>query len=437
MSNPHFETVSLAPAVSIVVASMIGVGVFTSAGFQLAAVPSGFPILLLWLLGGIVSYCGALCYAELIALFPRSGGEYRLLRESMHPLAGFLAGWISLFAGFSATIAAVALAFGTYLKHMGFSALSPTVTGAVVIVAIAAIHLGRLSQIGRFLTWTTALKLFLIVAFLVAALSTPATTSNSLSPRTGDLHLLTTPAFASSFVYVLFAYSGWNGAAYIAGEVRNAPRVVPLSFGLGVGLVTALYIALNAVFLWRTPWPELTGRVEVGLITAESLFGSVGGRIMSGLIALGALSTIAAFTWAGSRVAKAMGDDFSSLKWLAITNRASAPVGGLAFQNALALLMLLSGSFDQVVNYLTGLLIVSSLLTVLAVPLMRKRAPQALRTFRVPLYPIPILVFVAASIWMLVFQARERPNETLLGLATLIVGAMLYARVRQQQHTSV
>jgi APA family basic amino acid/polyamine antiporter len=431
MQNSSDRGVSLAAAISIVVASMIGVGVFTSVGFQLESIPSAFPILLLWLLGGIVSYCGALCYAELISLAPGSGGEYHLIRETIHPLPAFLAGWISIVAGFSATIAAVAMAFAGYLRVLGFNTLHPTLIAAGVILAIAAIHIGRLEIVSRFLTATTFLKIALILAFIVAAIVFSSPVANTLAPAEGDAKYLATTGFATSFVYVMFAYSGWNGASYIAGEVRNPQRTVPLSFGIGVALVTVLYVCLNAAFLARSSWDELSGKLEAALFAGQSIFGPVGGRVMAGLIAFGALSTIAAYTWGGSRVAARMGQDFPRLAILSRTNRFGAPIVALLIQTALALAMLFSGSFDQVVNYLMNLLVLSSLLTVIGVPVMRHRKPNGFRAFRVPLYPLPIIIYVAAALWMIVCQWRDRPRESSLGLATVVAGVVVYFRVRE------
>ena len=422
------EALSLPAAVSIVISSMVGVGVFTSVGFQLAAVPSAFPILLLWALGGVISVCGALCYAELVAMWPRSGGEYHLLREAYHPAAGFLAGWISLTAGFAAPLAALGIAFGVYARDLGVP-LPPGMLAAGVVLVVAALHLGPLKLVGGFLTAATAMKVGLILAFLLGAWVVPGGERFSLAPRAGDGALIASAPFAVSMVYVLFSYSGWNGAAYVASELREPQRLVPRALLWGTGIVTVLYVALNAAFLWRTPWDRMSGQVEAALIAGEATFGARGGWALGAMIAIGLLSTIASYTWAGSRVTDRMGQDFARLAPLAWRNRWGAPHLALGLQTALALGLLASGKFDAVVNYLMALLQVSSLLVVVAVLVWRWRAPNLPRPFRVPLHPLPPLVFIAATVWVLVFQIRERPVESAAGALTVLAGLALHAGV--------
>ncbi|MBX7210345.1 MAG: amino acid permease [Verrucomicrobiaceae bacterium] len=427
------KTISLPSAVSLVITSMIGVGVFTSVGFQLLGLPSGFPILMLWVVGGVASLCGALCYAELVAMMPKSGGEYHILREAYHPMAGFLAGWISITAGFAAPIAAVAMAFSKYAQNLGLNVLPQNVTAATLIIVIAAVHFGSLRFIGGFLTATTGLKVGLILAFLVGALFVGKGQSPSLAPKAGDMALMMSPDFATSLVYVMFAYLGWNGAAYVASEVKDPQRNVPLAFCLGILAVMVLYITLNAVFLWCTPWDSMKGQLEAGIIAAKSVFGENGGRLMGGLISFGIISTVAGFTWAGSRVNQRIGQDFASLGFLASINRNGAPAIALVLQTVLSLVMLFSGKFDEVINYLMCQLTVCSMLAVLAVVIMRWRAPQDERPFKVPLYPLPVIIFLGVSLWMLVFQIRARPAETAWGLLTLVVGGAIYFSVQMHQ----
>jgi APA family basic amino acid/polyamine antiporter len=423
------DTLSLPAAVSIVISSMIGVGVFTSLGFQLAALPSAFPILALWVLGGAISLCGALCYAELVAMWPRSGGEYHLLREAYHPLLGFLAGWVSLIAGFAAPLAALAIAFGVYANGLG-APLAPGPIAAGIVIGMAAVHLGPIKLVGGFLTAATALKVALILVFLAGACFAPGGAGASLAPRAGDGALLWSAPFAISMVYVLFSYSGWNGAAYIASELREPQRLVPRALLWGTGIVTALYVALNAVFLWRAPWDRMRGQVEAALIAGEAIFGPRGGAWVGWLVTIGLLSTLASYTWAGSRVTERIGWDYPRLDALARRNRWGAPHFAIALQTAIALGLLASGTFDAVVNYLMALLQACSLLVAAAVLVWRRRAPDAPRPFRVPLYPWPPLIFIAATVWVLIFQIRDRPLESAAGALTICAGIALYVWAR-------
>jgi len=417
--------ISLHEATSLVVTSMIGVGVFTSVGFQLINLPSAFPILLLWIVGGVISLCGALCYAELIAMLPRSGGEYHLLREAYHPMIGFLAGWISIIAGFSAPISSLSIIFGKYLQVLGIPLSSKLMAGSLIII-ISIVYLGNLQLGGRFLTVTTSLKVTLIITFLGGAIFLFDGQGSSLSPKTGDAALIASSSFANSLVYVMFAYLGWNGAAYIAGEVKNPQRTIPLAFILGIAIVMALYVTLNAVFLWCTPWAEMQGKEEAGLIAAKRIFGGRGGLWMGGLIAFGIVSTIAGLTLAGSRVSQRIGQDFTIIGFMGKVNRFGAPWIAVLGQALIALIMLFSGTFEQVTIYMMSQLTLCSMLAVMAVIIMRHRLPHAERPFRLPLYPLPALIFLGMSLWMLVFWVQARPVESALGLLTLVAGVVFY-----------
>lgn len=421
------------PAVALVVANMIGTGVFTSLGYQLEALPSAFPILVLWVVGGVLSFCGALCYAELVSMWPRSGGEYHLLREAYHPLAGFLAGWVSLVAGFAAPIALAAMAFGRYLVRLGVP-MEPVWLAGGAVVLVTLIMLGSTSAAGRFLGGLTILKVTLIVAFMVGALM-PAGGSEvvagvSLMPKPGDWDLILSGGFATSLVYVMYAYTGWNGAAYVAGELRDPQRTVPLALLGGTALVMVLYVGLNAAFLVRAPWEMLRSEPEVALAAAKAIFGERGGAWMGGLISFGLLSMLTGLTWAGSRVHQRLGQDLMRLAFLAKVNRHGAPVGAVLLQGGLALLLLFSGTFDAVLNYVEALLLVSSLLAVVSVIWLRRRRPEVVRPFKVPLYPLPPLLFAAATSYMLIFLVQRRPQELMWGAVTLLVGVGLYFMVR-------
>lgn len=423
------------PAVALVVANMIGTGVFTSLGYQLEALPSAFPILVLWAVGGVLSFCGALCYAELVSIWPRSGGEYHLLREAYHPLAGFLAGWVSLVAGFAAPIALAALAFGRYMARLGLP-VEPLWLAAGAVLLVTVIMLGSTSAVGRFLGWLTLLKVSLIAAFMVGALvpgmsGVDTAAPVSLLPKAGDWDLILSGGFATSLVYVMYAYTGWNGAAYVAGELKDPQRSVPLALLGGTALVMLLYIGLNAAFLARAPWETLRSEPEVALAAAKAIFGERGGSWMGGLIAFGLLSMLTGLTWAGSRVHQRLGQDLMRLSFLARVNKHGAPVGAVLLQGGLALVLLLSGTFDAVLNYVEALLLVSSLLAVVAVIWLRVRRPELARPFKVPLYPLPPLLFAGATGYMLWFLVGQRPQELMWGVVTLLAGGALYLALRK------
>lgn len=430
--------ITFSAAVSMVIANMIGVGVFTSVGFQVSGLPSAAVILSLWLVGGVLSLCGALCYAELVAAMPRSGGEYHLLREVYHPLIGFLAGWVSLVAGFAAPIALAAMAFAKYVQHFGFNADARLLAGSLVI-AVAALNLASVGWLGRVLTGFTVLKVLLILGFIAGAIMIPNRSQHVLNWDANDVDLLFTTPYAVSLVYVMFAYEGWNGASYVAGEVKNPQRSIPLALLTGTLLVTLLYAAVNAVFLWSTPWEVISGKEEAALLAAESIFGPTGGKFMGFLIAFGLISTVASMMWAGSRVNQRMGQDAPFLSALARTNASGTPWVAVLVVAAVALGMLSTGTFRQILSYVQCLLLLSSAMAVCGVIVMRVRRPEMPRPFRVPLYPLPPLLFILMAGYMIWQKAQDGLTELLWGVVTLLAGVFVYfsgPRLRRLFHPS-
>ncbi len=417
--------VSAGTAASMVVANMVGIGVFTSVGFQVEAVPSGFGVLLLWLIGGVMALCGSLCYAELAAALPRSGGEYHFLSRIFHPFPGFLSGWVSATVGFSAPIALAAMAFADYMAGaMPGLPLAPL--GAGLVLATAVVHsfnLGFAGTVQRISTW---LKVLLIGGMCVALLVFGASQPVQFLPSAGDASLVFSAPFAVSLVFVMYSYSGWNSATYIAGEVREPGRSLPLALIGGTLAVTALYVLINAAFLASAPMAAMAGKVEVALVAAREAFGETGARFVAALIGLGLISTVSAMTWAGPRVTLAMGEDHRALRWLATRNRAGLPVVALWVQTVLALVMLLSASFKSVLLYVEFVLSVPLMMTIFGVIWLRWREPGLPRPFRVPWYPLPPLLFLGMAIWFDVALLERQTEESLLGVGTLLLGAVVY-----------
>jgi APA family basic amino acid/polyamine antiporter len=281
--------------------------------------------------------------------------------------------------------------------------------------------------LGRFLSGFTIVKVLLILAFIAGAIFLPGGVHNSLVPRANDGALFISPAFAISLVYVMYAYEGWNGAAYVAGEVENPQKNMPRALIIGTVIVTVLYVAVHAVFLWRAPWAAMEGKPEAALIAAQSIFGETGGKFMGFLIAFGLISTVASMICAGSRVNERMGEDVPFLKPLAYQNKAGTPVVSVLLVAAMSLVMLFTKTFDEVLRYVECLLLVSSCLAVLSVIWLRIRRPDAPRPFRVPLFPITPLLFAGMTIYMITFMARQHPDELKWGLATLAAGLVVYA----------
>ncbi|MEQ1858953.1 MAG: amino acid permease [Chthoniobacteraceae bacterium] len=437
---------SLFAATCIVIANMIGTGVFTSLGFQVGGLPSGFVIMLLWLLGGVCALCGALCYAELAAALPRSGGEYHLIGRTLHPLPGFLAGWLSATVGFAAPIALAAMALGKYFAGVVLpedvimltqpAPIGPwqppalaldAIVALAVVALVTAIHLFGVRIGSLFQNTTTAFKLALIAVVLVAGWLAGSTQGVAFVPATGDAALINSTPFAISLVYVMYAYTGWNAATYIVGEIRDPARNVPRALLIGTGLVTVLYVGLNAVFLRTTPMDALRGKVEVGLVAGQHIFGDTGGRIVAAFICLGLVASVSAMTWIGPRVAATMGEDFAALRWLAKKNGAGVPATALIVQLIIVGVLIVTSTFEKVLIYIQLALTLFSALAVVGLVVLRWRQPGLPRPFRVPLYPLTPLIFLAVSGWMLWHIAIEKPRESLAGLATIAAGLLLYA----------
>ena len=411
-------------------ANMVGTGVYTSLGFQVGPLPSGFVLLTLWFVGGICALCGALCYGELGAALPRSGGEYHFLSRSMHPAIGFLAGFLAATVGFSAPISLAAMAFNKYAARMGLDLPAPWLALAVVTL-VAGIHLTGVRRSGMFQNVVTAMQFLLIFIFIVAGFFTPAQPDISFLPPADSFHLIKSAPFAVSLIYVLYAYTGWNASSYIAGEVENPSRTIPLSALLGTLIVAALYLALNATFLKVAPLNELAGQIDIGHIAATHIFGPTGGRIMSGLICVGLVSAISAMTWIGPRVAAIMGEDNRLMAPLARRAANGVPVYALLFQYGIIVVLLLTTAFEQVLTYVQFSLTLSSFLTVLGLVILRWREPNLPRPYRTWGYPVTPLVFMAISVWVLIHVAQSNPRESLAGTATLLFGLLIYYASRR------
>lgn len=412
-------------ATALVVGSMVGTGVFTTTGFLVEVLHTPAAVLAAWIAGGLLAVSGALCYAELSAALPRNGGEYLLLGRIYHPAVGFAAGVISLVVGFAAPLAASSLAFGHYLSA-AVPGVSPVAAAAAIIAAFALAHgvdvaWGQRAQSA--VTWT---QVVLIAAATAGGLAL-GQPSRLLAPASPPLATsVLSPGFALALVLVSFAYSGWNGAVYIAGEVRAPSRTLPLALLLGTGLVTVLYVGLNAVFLAAAPASELAGVVEVGHLAARRLVGERASRVLSGLIALVLASSVSALTLAGSRVYEAMGSDHRALAFLSHRTSRGAPLTAVSVQALAALAMVFTSGFGALLGYIGFTLSLSAGLTVLGVIVLRLREPDLVRPYRAWGYPVTPVLFVALSAWMVFHSLVERPVSSIAGVATVAGAVALY-----------
>jgi APA family basic amino acid/polyamine antiporter len=431
------RTIGFVTASSIVIANIIGTGIFTSLGFQLADIQSGFPLVMLWIIGGITALCGALCYGELSAALPRSGGEYHFLSQIYHPAVGFMAGFVSATVGFAAPVALAAMAFGKYF--VGVCGVgSPMLLSFVVVWAVTAFHLGNLQVGGAFQNLSTLVKLFLIGTLIAAGLFVQPKQPISFVPAPGDTIAIFGAPFAVALVYVMYSYSGWNAAAYIAGEIREPEKNVPRSLITGTVLVIVIYVLLNAVFLATTPIQDLKGRLEVALIAGKHIFGINGGRVAGAVICLGLVSAISSMTWIGPRVSMSMGEDHWLLRLLGRKNLHGIPTNSIVLQLLIVNVLLLTRSFESVVQYTQFSLLLCSLFTVLGVMVLRATRPGIARPYRVWAYPMPPIIFAVITVWMMFYLLRSKTTESLAGLVTALIGLLLYfcARDRPERQPS-
>lgn len=407
---------------SIVVANMVGTGAFTTLGLQMQHLENTWIILSLWIFGGFIAVFGAISYAELGARMPRSGGEYYFLSKIYHPLAGYLSGWISLTVGFTASIALSAMAMGAYLS--GILGVDPRWIALTVILGVSAIHSVNLRQSSRFQNLFTTLKLGMMVFLIIACFWQPAE-RNALQWNSDWFGELNSVHYAVALVFVVYAYSGWNAAAYITGEMRRPARNLPRALIGGAVLVSILYVLLQFGFLHQADREALNGRIEVAQIAANSIFGNEGGQIISLIIGVLLVSSISAMVWVGPRVSRAMAGDYPVWHFLARDNAYGVPVNAIWFQAGVSIFLLLSGSFEQVLIYSGFILHLSTTAAVAGIFFLRKK-DKAAPPFAGPFYPWGQIIFLVFSVWMLAFLLYDKPRESMLGMLNLAIGAVSY-----------
>lgn len=400
---------------------MIGTGVFTSLGFQLAEVQNTWSIILLWTIGGMLALIGALTYAELGTHFKESGGDYIFLSRIIHPFAGYLYAWISLTIGFAAPIAISAMAMTHYLSPINESIFTDWF-GIGIIVLIAAIHSVSVGQSGRFHAISTVVKLAFVGALIILGFSYAPSEVNSLNFDSSWQSEILLPGFAISLIYVTYAYTGWNSAAYIVDEIEDPRNNLPKALLIGTIVVLALYIVLQLVFLRHAGVKDLVGNVEVADIAFTNLFGKSGGFWVSVFIAIQLIATISGYLWVGSRITFAMANENPLWSKLAFKNANGIPVRALWAQAIMSIALTLTGTFQQVMLYASFALQLMGTLTI-GSSLLLKRSGNI---FKSPLKPYLQIIYIVFSLWVLGFMLYERPYESFIGLAFVAVGGLTY-----------
>jgi basic amino acid/polyamine antiporter, APA family len=421
----------LSAAISLVISSMVGTGVFTSLGFQVGGTPSVFAILILWLVGGIVAICGALNYSELATAMPRSGGEYNYLSKIYHPLLGFLSAFVSSLVGFAAPAALSAMAFAKYFKTITAGTLLGNITevhlAVALITLITVINSISLKVSAALQTISTALNLGLILLFVLVGIWHGANNSFAFTINATDINYIFSNSFATSLIYVSYAYSGWNSAIYIAGEIKNPEVNLTRSLVGGAGLVMIMYIALNLVFMLAVPLLQLSGQLEVGFIASQAIFGGIGSKIVSAMICVALLASVCSYSVFGPRVLQTLGHDYKVFSIFGSVTHSGIPVTALLLQSFISVLLILTASFDSIMTYIGMILGMFTFMVVLGVALHRyqehKKGNKIKATWG---YPITTILFLIIEGWTILFAAMEKTTQSFTGLLTLVVGSIVF-----------
>ncbi|WKN41284.1 APC family permease [Tunicatimonas pelagia] len=412
--------ISWKTATALVIANMIGTGVFTSLGYQLLDVQSTISIILLWLIGGALALFGAFSYAQLGTHFKESGGDYIFLSRVFHPVLGYLTSWVSLIVGFSAPVAIAAIAMTQYLAPFGIQESNALAVGIIVLIGI--MHSFSIKQSERFQNATTVLKVIFVLVLigLGLAYSTNIPT-NAIAFQRSWQQELTTPGFAVSLIYVTYAYVGWNAAAYIVEEIQDVRKNLPKVLITGALFVTVIYVLLQLVFLKHASFTQLEGKVEVATIAFSNLFGVSGSRWVSFFIAIQLVATISGYIWIGSRVTHAMAKEHSLWKVMRPLNSLGIPVRTVWAHVFISIALTLTGTFEQILLYTGFVLQLMSTLAVASVLFVKNSSG-----FRSPGYPYVQYLFIGFSLWILAYTLYDRPTESLIGLGIIAAGLVTY-----------
>jgi amino acid transporter len=414
------RTLGLTSLVSLVVANMIGAGVFTTSGFALADLGSADRVMAAWVVGGLIALCGAISYGGLVRHMTESGGEYLFLSRIVHPVAGFIAGWVSLLAGFTGAIAFAALAFETYLMPERPAWLPGGAIAITVVVASAGLHAIRVGAGAVAQNIVVGLKLLMILAFLAFVVISGATPAES--PAAREIAPFSPSAFAGSLVWISLSYSGFNAAVYVAGEARNAAVNTPRALWLGTVLVMALYLALNAVFVYLPPYETVAGREDVAAAAAFAIGGDFLSLSIRLVIALALVTSVISMVMAGPRVYAQMAADgvFPHL----FRFEHGAPRAAVALQAGLAIIVILAADLKTLLSYLGFTLSLSAALSVASLFFLARRQRA---DFNPPWgYPVVPAVYILATLALAVLAGTRTPAQFTAATVTIASGSLVY-----------
>jgi basic amino acid/polyamine antiporter, APA family len=428
----------LFPATNIVIANMIGAGIFTTSGLLLAGLNNPITMIALWVVGGIIAICGALSYGELGAAMPGAGGEYLFLSKLYHPVFGFLSGWVSFTVGFSAPIAASAIGFSEYfcrafpavpamLSNAGIMEIGATkkLLSVAVILIFTLIHYHGLKAGSRLQNLLTSLKVALIVVLITAGfLSMKGDFSNFQQGQIMASGLASWKTIALSLMWIMFAYSGWNAATYLGAEIKNPSKILPRSLLYGTGIVMLLYICLNLLFVYAIKPEEMKGVVAVGGLAMGNLFGQSADTLFSLLISFALFSSISALIIIGPRVYYSMAKDGLFFQKVAVVHpKFNVPSNSIILQCIIAVVLTLSGTFEQLLTYMGFALGLFPLLSVFGVFILRKQNPAGVK---LPGYPYVQIIYILTGVVILFLSFLEKPTESSIAILTVLLGIPAY-----------
>ena len=435
--NELQRRLDLFPLTNIVIASMVGAGIFTSSGLLMQDLRNPLLMMALWVVGGVIALCGALCYGEVGAAIPRAGGEYIFLSKLFSPCLGFLSGWLSLFAGFSAPIAFSAMGCIEYLSRAfpgllqiglleeDLEALLLRKIYAIAVIAVfTLIHLRGIVFGAKVQNALTIMKVGLIVALIVFGLASGKGDTAHFSSQSFDFGFAGWKVIGLSLMWIMFAYSGWNAAAYLGSEIKNPAKNLPLSLFLGTGIVILLYLAFNVFYIYAVPPEEMEGVISIAGLAAGRAFGPSFEVVISVLISFALLSSLSAFIILGPRVYYAMAKDGCFFRFAARIHPVyKVPHRSILLQGAIASVLVLMGSFEQILTYMGFSLGIFPILVVMGVFKLRRSGASP---HRMPGYPLVPLVYIAFGIGILVLAFLERPLVSSIALGTTALGIPVY-----------
>lgn len=404
----------------LVISNMIGTGVFTSLGYQLAEVQNVWSIVLLWVLGGILALIGAFTFAELGTHYNKSGGDYVFISEGFHPFLGYLTAWTSLIVGFSAPVAIAGLAMEAYLAPFNIPHIRLYIVATIILISF--LHSFSLKHSSIFQTITTIIKVLFIAFLMGLGVWFLPTENNAINTQTSVLEEISKSGFAVSLLYVTYAYTGWNAAAYIVGEIRNPKKDLPKALILGTLGVIIVYVALQLVFLKFGTYTQLNNQAEVAILATQNILGTTANKWISAGIGIQLIATMSSYIWIGPRIVHSMAQNFSLWRWLRPTNEHNIPIRAIWLQCAVILVLMLSGSLQQVLLYTSFLL---QLMGTLAVASFMKISRVG-NGFKSPFSPYMQYIYVIFSVFVMIFIVYDKPKESLIGLGILLVGAISY-----------